>query len=296
MLNFVRRRLHAIIDARIAHATRASQRVEMSEADITEKIREQFRNLSNTVLRQNDKDAGRWDGVGDPFLFHREAAIGALSEGVAALYGYDVEGVIAEFGTMSGETAKGLARAIASCDIHLSHAVSMYSQPPRQLYLFDSFVGLPESDAGSVDGKSPHVRDQVWSAGTCRGITAEQLADGVSNLLPKERFEIFAGWFSETVPQLSPDVRFALLHIDSDLYSSAMDVMDSLFARGMIAKGAFIYFDDWSCNRVDTTLGEQRAWRECIEKYDIHYSDQGSYGIFARRFTVHSYTGNPEVL
>ena len=33
-----------------------------------------------------------WDGVGDPFAYHTAAAVSALSQGVAALYGFDVEG------------------------------------------------------------------------------------------------------------------------------------------------------------------------------------------------------------
>jgi O-methyltransferase len=295
MLNYIRRRLHAIIDARIGRAQQMQKPFLPDRGAISDRFHEEVDHLRQAIGEQKAYSrAGRWDGISDPFLFHREAAIGALSEGVAALYGFDIDGIIAEFGTMTGATAKGLARAIESCDNYLSHAVNMYNLPPRQLYLFDSFVGLPESDAGGIDAKSPHVLKEVWSAGTCRGITAEQLAKEIGIHLPEERFKIFAGWFSDTVPQISPDLRFALLHIDSDLYSSAMDILDSLFARRLIARGALVYFDDWNCNRADGAFGERRAWRECVEKYSIDYSDEGSYGIFAKRFTVHSYTGNPE--
>lgn len=278
MLNYLRRRLHAIIDARLRAGMPAFE----------DRQREALLKLAPASA------VSAWNGEGDPFAFHTQAAINALSEGVAAVYGYDVDGVIAEFGTMSGRTATGLARAIASCDRHLAHAVSMYAHSPRKLYLFDSFVGLPPSPEDSVDGRSPHVRDRVWSAGTCQGVSIDELTRMIAEHLPRERIEIVPGWFADTVPALADDLRFALLHIDSDLYSSAMDIMGSLFSRGMIQKGAVIYFDDWNCNSADPAFGERRAWRECVETYGIDYSDDAGYGIFARRIVVHGYRGNPE--
>lgn len=229
-----------------------------------------------------------WTGQGDPFAFHTAAAASALAEGVAACYGFDVDGHIAEFGTMTGGTARGLARAMASCDRHLAHAAQVYGAPRRELHLFDSFEGLPATD-NAVDAASPHVQDGIWPPGSCRGLTPEQLRAVVTEHLPEDRVRIFQGWFADTVPALPAETRYALIHVDGDLYVSAMDVLSNLFARGMIAKGAYVYFDDWSCNRADPAFGERRAWRECVERFGIEYSDQGPYAIFCRRFTVHDY-------
>jgi len=38
-------------------------------------------------------------------------------------------------------------------------------------------------------------------------------------------------------------------------------------------------------------FGDRRAWRECVEKYHIDFSDDGSYRIFARRFFIHNQWG-----
>jgi O-methyltransferase len=230
----------------------------------------------------------------DPFELHSRVAIEAFAQGLAAIYGYDVIGDIAEFGTMSGRTAAGLAQSIASCDKHLKYAGQMYGHAPRRLVLFDSFVGLPEVKKDSVDSDSPHVVDGVWSSGSLKGVSPEELSLMISPHLNSDRFEIHHGWFSDTVPALGADRRFALVHVDSDLYQSAIDVLRNLFSRGMVSRGGYIYFDDWNCNRADPQLGERRAWRECVEEFAIEYSDAGTYGIFAQRFVIHSYRGSPE--
>ncbi len=235
-----------------------------------------------------------WSSGRDPFELHSYAATEALAQGVAAVYGYDVAGDIAEFGTMSGRTAAGLAQSMASCDKHLKNAAALFGHAQRKLVLFDSFAGLPEVAQESVDGQSPHVVDGVWSKGSLKGVSQEELAAIIAPHLPPGRLEIHSGWFADTVPALGGERRFALIHVDSDLYQSAMDVLKNLFSRGLVSRGAYVYFDDWNCNRADPDLGERRAWRECVEDFGIEYSDIGTYGIFAQRFIVHSYRGSPE--
>ncbi len=217
----------------------------------------------------------------------------ALSTGVAVLYGADIDGDIAEFGTMTGATARGLARAIATCDATLTQAIAVYGSRPRTLHLFDSFVGLPATD-NPIDASAPHVQDGAWMPGACCGLEPDALLAETTAFLAAERVRIHAGWFSETVPALPLDTRFALIHIDCDLYSSAMDALSGLLDRGLIARGAYVFFDDWNCNRADPNLGERRAWRECCERYGIVASDQGAYGVFSRCFIVHDYRRAPD--
>ena len=98
-----------------------------------------------------------------------------------------VEGDVAEFGTMTGRTATILAKAL-----------SRYSSS-KQLLLFDSFRGLPETQS-PVDREAPHVREGVWSPGSCRGLTKKQLAARCRKYLPVSRLHIYEGWFSKTLP------------------------------------------------------------------------------------------------
>ena len=110
--------------------------------------------------------------------------------------------------------------------------------------------------------------------------------------VPASEFAVVKGWFKDTLPQIDPAARFAMVHIDGDLYESAIDVLFNLLQRKLISPGAAIYFDDWDCNAADPELGERRAWREAVDKFAIRYSDLGTYGMSCRRFIVHSYGGD----
>ena len=221
---------------------------------------------------------------------HRWHAVKELSMGVAAIYGYGIEGDVVEFGTMSGVSAVGLARAIARNNEDYREARPVELLPKKNLFLFDSFEGLPPTD-DQVDRDSLHVKEGTWAPGTCRGISKEELGRRVGSHLKSDRVRILAGWFKDTVPDLPPNQKFGLIHVDGDLYSSTMDCLLPLFERGMVAEGALIYFDDWSPNRCSPLHGERRAWSELVERFTIECSDDGSYSLLARRFVVHSYRG-----
>lgn len=219
---------------------------------------------------------------------HRWHTVKELSMGVAGAYGYGIEGDVVEFGTMSGVSAEGLARAIARNDADYKEARPAHLLPNKKLFLFDSFIGLPETD-NDIHAESLHVKEGTWTAGTCCGLSKEELAAVVGKHLSPERVKIYEGWFKDTVPLLPADQKFAILHVDGDLYSSTMDCLVPLFERGMIAEGALMFFDDWSPNRCSPEHGERKAWKELVERFNIVASDDGPYSLLARRFVIHSY-------
>jgi hypothetical protein len=201
-----------------------------------------------------------------------------LALSVEYVCGADVSGDIAEFGTMTGRTAADLASALAHFD------------DSRRLLLFDSFQGLPVTSS-AVDRDSPHVKAGIWRPGACQGISKTRLFQMCRRYLPEDRIVIFDGWFCNTLPTLSAETRLALLHIDSDLYQSAKDVLNFVFTHGMVSTGAMIHFDDWNCNRADPHCGERRAWSETVSEFSVQYSDGGQYGWAGRKLIVHSYSG-----
>lgn len=97
--------------------------------------------------------------------------------------------------------------------------------PDARLHGFDSFEGLPET----------------WGYEEHRGHFS---TDGVLPTFDDPRIELFKGWFEETLPSYElPPHDGLVVAIDSDLYSSASFVLETLADR--IVPGAFLYFDEF---------------------------------------------------
>jgi len=218
-----------------------------------------------------------------------EDVLQELCNGVRSSYTNSVEGDIAEFGTFTGSTAKILAWSLAKCDVIFKDNFFATGSAKKKLHLFDSFVGLPNIDSGP-DTTAPIVVSGLWHPGQCKLLGEVELRNLIAEELGPDRFSIFNGWYKDTVPAIPRGTKYSLVHIDCDLYSSTIDVLDGLFSIEAVAEGCKIFFDDFDCNRASPNHGERRAWRECISKYSIDYSDSGSYGDSSHKFIVHSYS------
>jgi hypothetical protein len=116
-----------------------------------------------------------------------------------------------EFGVHEGESMRAWTRLLR--------------HPDSALHGFDSFEGLPES----------------WSYD--EGVGYFSTAGHVPTF-DDPRVVIFPGWFDETLPSYEPPSKDHLvIAIDSDLYSSAALVLDTLAER--IVPGTFLYFDEF---------------------------------------------------
>ena len=120
--------------------------------------------------------------------------------------------------------------------------------PDRTIYGFDSFEGLPEP----------------W----LYRVRAFHDLEG----LPKVRDNcvLVKGWFNETLAPFLEKTPgpCALVHIDSDIYSSAKLVLDQLEPR--IVPGTMILFDDFF-NYPGWKEGEYRAFNEFVERAGVEF-------------------------
>ncbi|WP_280117654.1 TylF/MycF/NovP-related O-methyltransferase [Pseudoalteromonas xiamenensis] len=103
-------------------------------------------------------------------------------------------------------------------------------------------------------------------------------------------FEIHKGWFSETMPQLKPKQLFSLVHLDCDLYQSTYDALEYLFSHQCLPTGSVLMFDDWSCNKNSPLYGQQKAWADIVEKFNVQATDRGYYGIGSHVKVIIDYT------
>ena len=144
---------------------------------------------------------------------------------------------VLEFGVCRGGTIKVIRQML---------------DPSFQVFGFDSFVGLPEAWVDK-HGKLVVPPEYFSTNGAIPNIA------GV---------KFYAGWFSDTLQEYIKIAQpIALLHIDSDLYSSAKEVLWAL--NDYIVDGTIIVFDEWFY-RHDPKFNdhEEKAFREWVTKFD----------------------------
>ena len=145
------------------------------------------------------------------------------------------KGTVLEFGVATGRTLNHFARLL----------------PHKTVYGFDGFVGLPED----------------WTSRMRKGFFARTSLPSV-----RSNCELWVGWFNETLPGFVKGVQqkqpVALLHIDSDLYSSAVTVLKEL--KQNIVPGTVIVFDEY-LNYPGWQLDEFKAWQEFVKANKIKY-------------------------
>jgi hypothetical protein len=134
----------------------------------------------------------------------------------------------------------------------LNHAAKR--KPHQQFFGFDSFDGLPE----------------YWH---------NEIGEGNFRMkrLPKVRSNValVQGWFNDSLPEflkknLSEQVAF--VHIDGDLYSSAVTVFENLTSR--LVPGTIILFDEYF-NYPGWRNGEFKAFHEFLRKSGRDYEYVG---------------------
>ena len=151
-------------------------------------------------------------------------------------------GLALEFGVFKGVTITHLARLA----------------PDRQIFGFDSFLGLPEQWSGNRYSKFNFDR---------------------KGKIPKvpSNVTIVGGWFDETLPKflLQHNEPIAFMHIDCDIYSSTKTVLD--LTAGRLAPGAVLVFDEFF-NYVGFEMHEYKAFFDFVERFDAKYRFIGYSG------------------
>lgn len=133
--------------------------------------------------------------------------------------------------------------ALIECGVYHGRTVTLLANwaSGRQVHGFDSFQGLPEA----------------WSASEPAGSYS---TGGQLPAVP-ETVQLVPGWFAETLPEFAATLEapIALLHVDCDLYRSAVDVLDALGPK--LAPGSIVVFDEYT-GYAGWREHEYRAWQE----------------------------------
>ncbi|MGQ3284670.1 TylF/MycF/NovP-related O-methyltransferase [Bosea sp. (in: a-proteobacteria)] len=120
----------------------------------------------------------------------------------------------------------------------------------RELWLFDTFAGLPKPDAEiDIDVMGNRAIDG-WNAHTLAdGKTYWAYADEADvrrnmglTRYPNRRLHFVPGLVEESIPKIGPS-SIALLRIDTDWYSSYKHVLHEMYDR--VVPGGIVIFDDY---------------------------------------------------
>jgi hypothetical protein len=134
----------------------------------------------------------------------------------AAEYSRSLEGDVIECGSYRGGSAGVIGQAICLTR--------------KTLHVCDSFQGLPEHGPA----------DNYHRQGDFADTDAEQVSAGLRRLSIPAALHV--GFFEKTLPALR-ECRFALAHIDVDLYESVRECLEFCYPR--LVAGGIIVLDDY---------------------------------------------------
>jgi O-methyltransferase len=151
-------------------------------------------------------------------------------------------------GCRRGRTLYRLARDVERCGIPGalldcgawnggSSALLSAGAPSREVWAFDSFVGLPPP--GPHDG-SPNVD---W-IDNCRA-EEQNVREAFRHFAHPERLRVVRGWFVDTFPKVAPEIpAVALLHADGDWYDSVFLTLETFYSK--VTRGGYVVIDDYN--------------------------------------------------
>ncbi|OGF14642.1 hypothetical protein A3I35_02060 [Candidatus Falkowbacteria bacterium RIFCSPLOWO2_02_FULL_45_15] len=131
-----------------------------------------------------------------------------------------------------------------------------------KFYAFDSFAGLPEITSAEDKATGEFTKGQYsCSEDEFKKIIAGRGVDLNKVITTK-------GWYdkilnNETKQSLGIKSA-AIIFIDSDLYDSAVSVLN--FITDYVEDGTILIFDDWFCFKGDPAKGEQKAFAEWLAR------------------------------
>ena len=144
----------------------------------------------------------------------------------------------------------GIPGALAECGVWRGGSVMMMAytllqekKADRDLYLFDTFEGLPEPDpAVDVDFEGNAAASQ-WFHGWARCARERVVENVAATGYPRELIHCVEGMVEDTLPELLVPQHLALLRVDTDWHSSTKIVLETLWPR--LANGGVLILDDY---------------------------------------------------
>lgn len=149
-----------------------------------------------------------------------------------------------------------------------------YSEFKPKFYGVDSFAGIPENDES----------DLYFSEGSFFGSKEDVYRSCLKNGMKDSQFELIESFYSKLS---ASDLcnKAAVIHIDSDLYQSAIEALR--LCKNMIQQGTVVMFDDYNCFSASNNQGERKAMKEFSEETGIIFEPWFAYRNAGQVFLCH---------
>jgi O-methyltransferase len=191
-----------------------------------------------------------------PYTMTSPERVYAILEAVRYVIKRNLPGSIVECGVWRGGTMMAVA-----------HLLQMHEVFDRDLYLFDTFEGMPPPADIDVDFRGRKAKRMFASKKLSEDSSNwcyASLAEVQSNLgaigYPENRIHFVAGKVEDTIPTNAPE-KISILRLDTDWYESTKHELIHLYPR--LANGGVLIIDDyghWHGARraVDEFLAENK--------------------------------------
>jgi O-methyltransferase len=128
-----------------------------------------------------------------------------------------------------------LSGQFAECGVYRGGTALLFSrllsEANKKLFLFDSFEGLPEANK---------AYDKHYGKGDFADTSLESVRQVLKDF--HHFIEFRQGWIPSTFEGLA-DQRWAFVHVDVDLFQSALDCCEYFYPR--LVSGGVMVFDDY---------------------------------------------------
>lgn len=154
----------------------------------------------------------------------------------------DVPGDVLEAGVWRG-----------GASIFMRAALKAYGDTTRNVWVADSFQGLPAPDTGRYpqdEGDVHHTLSDYL------GVSLNQVQENFERYgLLDDRVRFLPGWFKDTLPS-APVEAISVLRLDGDMYESTMESLIHLYDK--VSSGGYVIIDDFALPRCRAAVEDFR--------------------------------------